>query len=133
MKPQYIKIDEKGSKFWYSDKKQTKLHREDGPAVEWADGLKEWYLNDKYHRKDGPAIDNARYEAWYINGKLHREDGTALIYKNGGSYWYVNGKRVTQEEHALLTKKVPTVNINGKEFTLEQLNSLIKTAEGNKV
>ena len=155
MKPQYIKIDEKGSKFWYSDKKQNKLHREDGPAVELADGSKLWYLNDKYHRKDGPAIDNASYEAWYINGnlhredgpaliykdggsywwyingKLHREDGPALIYKNGWSYWYVNGKKVTQKVHARLTKKVPTININGKDFTLEELNSLIKTAEGN--
>ena len=135
MKPQYIKIDEKGSKFWYSDKKQTKLHREDGPAVEWADGLKEWYLNDKYHRKDGPAIDNARYEAWYINGKLHREYGPALKYKNDTCFWFVNGKEVTkQEHHAYFNPPKPkTININGKEFTVEELNSLIKTAEGNIV
>ena len=24
-----------------------KLHREDGPAIEWANGDKEWYLNDE--------------------------------------------------------------------------------------
>jgi hypothetical protein len=36
-----------GTKRWY---KNGKLHREDGPAIEWYDGLrKEWYLNDKYY------------------------------------------------------------------------------------
>ena len=24
-----------------------KYHREDGPAIEWADGYKFWYLNDE--------------------------------------------------------------------------------------
>jgi hypothetical protein len=32
-----------GNKSWYLN---DKLHREDGPAVEWADGDKYWYLND---------------------------------------------------------------------------------------
>ena len=156
MKQQYIVIDKDGNKFYYSDRAMTILHREDGPACEYVDGSKLWYLNGKchredgpaverpngdklwylsgkYHRKDGPAVDNSMCEEWYINGNLHREDGPALIYKDGGSYWFVNGENITQEEHARRTKKVPTVNINGKEFTLEQLNSLIKTAEGNKV
>jgi len=30
------------TKFWYLD---GQLHREDGPAVEHADGYKRWYLN----------------------------------------------------------------------------------------
>lgn len=25
-----------------------KYHREDGPAVEWDDGLRHWYLNNKH-------------------------------------------------------------------------------------
>jgi len=33
------------------------LHREDGPAIEWADGSKEWWINEKLHREDGPAIE----------------------------------------------------------------------------
>ena len=32
------------SKFWY---KNGKLHREDGPAREWSDGYKEWWLEDQ--------------------------------------------------------------------------------------
>jgi len=33
---------ESGSKRWYLN---GKLHREDGPAIEWNDGDKRWYLN----------------------------------------------------------------------------------------
>ena len=33
-----------GYKFWCLN---GKLHREDGPAIEWANGDKEWYLNDE--------------------------------------------------------------------------------------
>jgi hypothetical protein len=41
------------------------LHRGDGPknlsqilpAIEWADGTKEWYINGQLHREDGPAIE----------------------------------------------------------------------------
>ena len=51
-----------------------KLHRVDGPAVEWANGDKLWYLNDKLHREDGPAIERADgYKAWYLNGKYYTE------------------------------------------------------------
>ena len=39
-----VKVYESGSKFWFLN---GKLHREDGPAVEYADGGKSWYLNDK--------------------------------------------------------------------------------------
>lgn len=35
---------EDGSKFWY---RNGKLHREDGPAREYADGSKLWYQNGK--------------------------------------------------------------------------------------
>ena len=35
------------------------LHREDGPAIEYSDGSKEWLINGNHHREDGPAIE------WY--------------------------------------------------------------------
>jgi hypothetical protein len=69
------------------------LHREDGPAVEYANGARAWYLNGIKHRKDGPAIvhsDESKH--WYISGKLHREDGPAVEYLDGHRYWYVAGK-----------------------------------------
>ena len=48
--------DSKENKYWENDKGQ--LHRIDGPAVEYADGSKSWYINGKFHRIDGPAIED---------------------------------------------------------------------------
>lgn len=77
-------IDEFGNKLWYADNADI-LHREGGPAVEYIDGGREWW----------------------INGKLHREDGPALEYNNGDKFWWHNGKLVdcgTQEEFERLIK-----------------------------
>jgi hypothetical protein len=46
MNEQYIKIDEDGSKYYYSDAAMTIYHRLDGPAIEYADGAKSWYIDD---------------------------------------------------------------------------------------
>jgi hypothetical protein len=59
----------------YRDEKGN-LHREDGPAIEFANGTK----------------------AWYLNGERHREDGPAIEYSDGSKYWYLNGKYYTEEE-----------------------------------
>jgi hypothetical protein len=75
---------------WYLN---GKLHREDGPAIEYADGTKEWYLNGMRHREDGPAVEwFYGTKAWCFNGKLHREDGPAIEYADGIKEWYLNGK-----------------------------------------
>ena len=39
-----VKVYGDGSKFWYLN---DKLHREDGPAIEYANGIKYWYLKGK--------------------------------------------------------------------------------------
>ena len=61
-------IDHLGNKRWFNS--DGKLHRLDGPAVEYADGYKAWYRNDKLHRVDGPAIEypSGRKE-FYVRGK----------------------------------------------------------------
>ena len=77
MKEQYIHIDDHGNKFYYSDKEMTVRlrHREDGPAIEWVDGSKAWFINGERHREDGPAVEDADgYKAWYIDGKKLTED-----------------------------------------------------------
>jgi hypothetical protein len=62
-----LHIDEYGTKCWYLD---DKLHREGGPAEEWADGTKRWFLNGMLHREDGPAEEWADgTKRWYLNGK----------------------------------------------------------------
>lgn len=76
MTPQYIKIDKDGDKFYYKDKQMTISHREDGPAVEFTDG----------------------YKAWYINGQLHRLDGPAVEYANGDKEWLINDESLTEAE-----------------------------------
>jgi hypothetical protein len=41
-------------------------------TVEYEDGSKEWFLNDRLHREDGPAVERADgTKAWYLNGERH--------------------------------------------------------------
>ena len=70
-----------------------KIHRLDGPAIEWSNGHKEWWLNDKRHRLDGPAIEWSHGKQWWVNNKLHRSDGPAVERSNGDNEWWVDGKK----------------------------------------
>jgi hypothetical protein len=83
MTPQYIRINEDGDKTYWKNKEMTILHREDGPAIEWVDGYKEWRINGKRHREDGPAYEGA--------------DGT--------KFWYLNDEKLTEREFLLKTAK----------------------------
>jgi len=40
-----VKVYDSGNKYWYLD---GKLHREDGPAIEFSYGANEWYLYGKF-------------------------------------------------------------------------------------
>ncbi len=52
---------------------EGKRHRETDPAIEWADGDKEWWANGKRHRDKLPAMEYGnRHKVWWVNGKLHR-------------------------------------------------------------
>jgi len=83
-----VEIDDNGNIFWH--KWETiKLHREDGPAIEWNDGSKWWYLNGKLHREDGPACEDV----------------------SGAKSWYLNDKRLSEEEWKA---KVSTTDCEGK-------------------
>ena len=78
------------SKTWFVNGKQ---HREDGPAIENANGSFCWLKNGQIHREDGPAVlTNTNKMMWYRNGQLHREDGPAIIDGNMQA-WYVDGVR----------------------------------------
>jgi len=75
-----------------------KLHREDGPAVEFSDGYKEWWINGLRHRADGPAIEHPNgAKEWWYNGCLHREDGPASEYADGSKQWWIEGKLIYTE------------------------------------
>jgi antitoxin component YwqK of YwqJK toxin-antitoxin module len=99
-----VKVNTNGDKFWY---KNGKLHREDGPACEYANGDKAWNQNGKCHREDGPALEYANgNREWFKNGKLHREDGPAIEDAYGYKAWYINGKELTEEEFNNRNNKV---------------------------
>ena len=86
-----IGIDDEGNVRYYNEKGQ--LHRLDGPAIEYANGDKEWYQNNRRHREDGPAYERADgSKFWYMNGERHRLNGPAEILPRGNKFWYVNDK-----------------------------------------
>jgi len=45
----YVGIDKEGTKRYYVNKI---LHRENGPAKEYANGEKVWYQHRNYHREE---------------------------------------------------------------------------------
>ena len=88
-----VKVYSSGNKFWFLN---GDWHREDGPAVEWADNSKQWFLNGKCHREDGPAIELA----------------------DGGKFWYLNGKEYTEQEYLAKTS-------SPKELTVTEIEKLL--------
>ena len=67
-----VRVHDDGDKEWLLN---GKLHREDGPAIEYSNGTKKWFLNDERHREDGPAIDC--YDGtkhWYLNNVEYSEE-----------------------------------------------------------
>ena len=125
MKEQFIHIDEYGAKSHYSDRKMKILHREDGPAIVYANGSKSWYINGKCHREDGPAIVYASgSKTWYLNGKCHREDGPAFEYADGSKEWFINGKYHREDGPAIeYADGRKAWYINDKRLTEEEFNT----------
>lgn len=72
-----FEINDNGYKFWYNN-----FHSADGPAIEYDDGHKEWWINNKLHRTDGPAVE----------------------YANGNKEWWVSGIKYSEEEYNIVIK-----------------------------
>jgi hypothetical protein len=53
-------------------------HREDGPAIVWANGDQGWYYCGVRHRKNGPSIEyaNGNREWWVRGRRLQTNDRT---------------------------------------------------------
>ena len=62
-------VDKHGTVGYYNSKGQ--IHRLDGPAVEWTNGDKAWFINGKQHRENGPAIEYADTIVWCLFGKKY--------------------------------------------------------------
>ena len=112
---QYIHAYNNGDKFYYKDRAMSICHRLGGPAFEYADGSREWFVDGKLHRLDGPAVEWANgSNLWYVGGKLHRLDGSAVELADGSRGWWVNGEELTEDQ--LNALNAPTM-----EFTLEDI------------
>jgi hypothetical protein len=100
-------------------------HREDGPAIEWSNGTKEWYLNGKIHRVDGPASECASgFKSWWLNGKRHREDGPAIEYANGEKEWWLNGQELSEAEFNARTKAA--ASLDSKEVEIDGIRYVLR-------
>lgn len=118
-------VKSSGDKQWRL--KNGKLHRLDGPAVEWADGTESWFQNGYLHRLDGPAV---KYRdgtsVWKRHGKHHRLDGPAIEWASGAKDWWQNGKRHRLDGPAIIN---PYGSkgwfINGKEYSENEFNKEI--------
>ena len=105
---------------WVYINENCREHREDGPAVEYLDGTKVWYIDGKMHREDGPAViypSGKKY--WRKNGKLHREDGPAVIKPDGTIEWYLKGQYLNFENW------IKKVNLSDSEITLLKLTYIM--------
>lgn len=90
-----MQVDTSGNKEWWL---HGYLHRDNAPAIEYANGERSWYQHGFLHREGGPAVTRKTSKSWYIHGKLHREDGPAVEFKNGDKFWYLRGKRYSTPE-----------------------------------
>ena len=102
MKTYKVTVDDYGTKCWYNE--QGQRHREDGHAIESANGIKWWYINGQRHREDGPAVESA----------------------SGDKYWYLNGEELTEAEFNACINKQPScdgrvVEIDGKKYELQEV------------
>ena len=93
-----LNIDKFGTITYYNDNEN--LHREDGPAIIWDNGDKEWYVNGKCHRIDGPAIifNNNSHE-WLVND---------IQYYSNRSYQEAAG--ISDEDMAMIVLKYGNVS-----------------------
>ena len=120
-----VTVNDYGTIRWRNEKDQ--LHREDGPAMECANGDKFWYRNNQRHREDGPANEYADgNKTWYLNGKLHRVDGPAMECANGSKFWYLNGVWMTKENHARATSPIKELSVSEIEKLLGYSVKIIK-------
>jgi len=91
------------------------------------DDCTEWFLNGVLHRENGPALEWANgSKFWYKEGKFHREDGPALEYTNGDKIWYIEGEMYTEENFNKKIKEMNQSSYNGKIVEIEEKRFQLK-------
>ena len=127
MQKYWVIVENCGTIHWYKDAKMTIRHRVGGPAIEWSDGTRDWYLDGQSHRVGGPAIELASgTRVWYLNGQRHRDDGPAIECESGHREWYLNGEHISQSEHISRTSSVQEMTVADIEKLLGKRIKIIK-------
>ncbi len=71
----YVEVDDAATTRWYKDPEMKIRHRVGGPAIDYVCGYKAWYIDGKSHREDGPAVELANGDVlyWLNNVCLSKE------------------------------------------------------------
>ena len=92
-----------GNNRWYLNER---LHREDGPAVIYANGTQLWYIDGNMHRINGPAVIHPDdTQEWCVNNQRHRIDGPAVIHPDDTQEWFINDMDITDDVEQWMTLK----------------------------
>lgn len=105
IKKYFAVVDNFGTTRWYKDAKCKVLHRENDPAVQYAD--------------DGT-------KCWFQNGQRHRTDGPALVYADGTKEWFINGVEMTEAEFIAATQPVVEMTVADVEKLLGKRVKIVK-------
>lgn len=102
----WIHTNEFGVFYTKTSDPYSELHREDGPAIEYKNGEKHWFLNGEHHRENSPAVEMVDgHQEWFIDGKHHRIGGPAIEYPNGETSWYYKGTEIPFKKNLKLLNK----------------------------
>jgi hypothetical protein len=113
-----VRINSRGDRRWCKPGTYI-LHRLDGPAVEYADGTRQWWVDGKLHRLDGPAVEYADgSREWWVDDKLHRLDGPAYEGASGSRWWFIEGEKIAEREFLARTQPA-------QEITIAEIEKLI--------
>ena len=72
----YLRDNWAGYEEWFDD--DGLRHRDNGAAIKWTDGNKEYYIHGIRHRIGGPAFIWGKSYQYWVDGELHRIDGPAV-------------------------------------------------------
>jgi hypothetical protein len=61
-----------GTRRYYNSANQ--LHRDEGPAVIYTNGIVSWWQDGQLHRIDGPAVERGSQGRWFLFGVEYTED-----------------------------------------------------------
>ena len=73
---------------------------------------KSWYQNGEIHREDGHAVEMANgTRFWYRKGEVHREDGPTVEVNNDVKYWYLNNEYYSEQDWKIAMRKIKLARV----------------------